>query len=193
VELLVEHSSTRVRLLATARKLFYEEGARAVGIDRVLAESGVAKMSLYRLFGSKDGLILACLSAHDREYWDLWERTISTDGANAVQRLRNAICFIAKRTSNPTYQGCVFLNTAQSFPERNHPAHRAAVAHKQTLVARLLKLCRDAGAANPKALSQQLVLLINGAQSTAGMLGRQTQSAIVSAADSLFRAQGIRL
>ncbi len=186
-----ETPSARDRLLETARRLFYQEGPRAVGIDRVLAESGVAKMTLYRHFRSKDELIVACLGEHERNYWKLWDATVSPPGAEPAKQLRNAIQFIARRTSEPTYQGCIFLNTAQSFPEESHPAHRTAVEHKQGLAARLHKLCKDAGATNPRTLSQQLVLLINGAQATAGMLGRETQIAIVGAAESLLQAQGI--
>ncbi len=186
-----ETLSARERLLITARHLFYQEGPRAVGIDRVLAESGVAKMSLYRHFRSKDELIVACLAEHDRDYWKLWESKVSPAGATAVQQLRNAILFIALRTSEPTYKGCVFLNTAQSFPEASHPAHRAAVEHKQQLAARLRKLCKAAGATTPQTLAQQLVLLINGAQATAGMLGKQAQLTIIGAADSLLHTQGI--
>ncbi|MDR3734669.1 MAG: TetR/AcrR family transcriptional regulator [Acidobacteriaceae bacterium] len=186
-----EATSARDRLLTTARRLFYQEGPRAVGIDRVLAESGVAKMSLYRHFRSKDELILACLAEHERDYWKLWEGKVSPAGATAVQQLRNAILFIAQRTSELTYKGCIFLNTAQSFPEATHPAHRAAVEHKQQLAARLCKLCKAAGATSPLTLSRQLVLLINGAQATAGMLGKATQFTIIGAADALLRAQEI--
>jgi AcrR family transcriptional regulator len=185
-------TGARERLLSTARKLFYAEGPRAVGIDRVLAESGVAKMTLYRHFGSKDELIVACLKAHERDYWQLWEHQLDPLESNAGEQLRNAMRFIAKRTSDPSYQGCIFLNTAQTFPDKTHPAHQTSIEHKQDLAARLLKLCRSAKAKDPQALSRQLMLLINGAQATAGMLGKETQHAIVEAADTLLRAQGIK-
>jgi AcrR family transcriptional regulator len=181
----------RDRLLSTARKLFYTEGPRAVGIDRVLAESGVAKMSLYRHFGSKDALIVACLQAHERDYWQLWDLQIDAENTEPAQQIRNAMRFMARRTSDPTYQGCIFLNTAQSFPDKLHPAHQTSIAHKRQLAARLLKLCKEAGAAAPQALARQLMLLINGTQATAGMLGKETQHAIVDAAEALLRSQGI--
>jgi AcrR family transcriptional regulator len=181
----------RERLLSTARKLFYTEGPRAVGIDRVLAESGVAKMSLYRHFGSKDALIVACLKAHERDYWQLWEVNLDPEHSEASQQIRNAMKFMARRTSDPTYQGCIFLNTAQTFPDKSHPAHQVSIEHKRQLAARLLKLCKTAGAVDPQALARQLLLLINGTQATAGMLGRETQHAIVDAAEALLRNQGI--
>jgi AcrR family transcriptional regulator len=183
--------SPRDRLVATARRLFCQEGLRAVGIDRVLAEAGVAKMTLYRYFASKDELIVACLAEHEREYWELWEREANNADSTPVGRMLNVIHFIARRTSDPAYQGCIFLNAAQSFPDKTHPAHHVAVQHKQSVATRLLKLGKDAGADNPRVLGQQLLLLINGTQATAGMLGRSTQWAIVGAAETLLRAQGI--
>ncbi len=193
VGIVEDKSSPRDRLVATARRLFCQEGLRAVGIDRVLAESGVAKMTLYRYFGSKDELIVACLAEHEREYWELWEREAGDPGSTPGGRILNVIHFIAKRTSDPAYQGCIFLNAAQSFPDKAHPAHDVAVKHKQSVAARLLRLGKDAGARDPRVLAQQLLLLINGTQATAGMLGRSTQWAIVGAAETLLRAQGVEL
>lgn len=183
----------RERLIQTARRLFYREGLRAVGIDRVLAESGVAKMTLYRYFASKDALILACLEEHERDFWALWDKEVGGDAPEAKSgaRIMDLIRFIARRTSDPAYQGCIFLNTAQSFPEQDHPAHRVAVKHKGSVLSRLLKLAGDAGARDTEALSRQLLLLINGTQATAGMLGRETQWAIVDAAQALLRFHGL--
>jgi AcrR family transcriptional regulator len=191
-----EPLSPRERLIQTARRLFYREGLRAVGIDRVIAESGVAKMTLYRYFPSKDELIVACLEEHERDFWLLWDKEVGGGGTGAGQsnsgaRIMDLIRFIARRTSDPAYQGCIFLNTAQSFPEKKHPAHHFAVQHKQSVLARLLKLTRDAGVRDPEALARQLLLLINGTQATAGMLGQQTQWAIVEAAQALLCFHGL--
>jgi AcrR family transcriptional regulator len=184
-------ASPRDRLIATARRLFCQEGVRSVGIDRVLAESGVAKMTLYHYFASKDQLIVACLTEHEREFLDLWEKEAGGSGTAPAQKLRNLIRFIARRTADPAYQGCFFLNTAHAFPEHDHPARRAAVLHKQGVAARVSQLCKDAKARKPEALAKHLVLLMNGAQAIAGMLGRETQLAVVSAGEALLQAEGI--
>jgi AcrR family transcriptional regulator len=184
-------ASPRVRLIATARRLFCEEGVRSVGIDRVLAESGVAKMTLYHYFSSKDQLIVACLIEHEREFLELWEREAGVPNTAPGDKLRNLIRFIARRTSDPAYQGCFFLNTAHAFPDHDHPARRTAVMHKQSVAARISQLCKDAKARRPEALSRHLVLLMNGAQAIAGMLGRETQLAVVSAGEALLEAEGV--
>jgi AcrR family transcriptional regulator len=181
----------RARLIATARRLFCAEGVLSVGIDRVLAESGVAKMTLYNYFASKDQLIVECLMEHEREFLELWEKEAGGPGTVPAEKLRNLIRFVARRTADPTYQGCFFLNTAHAFPKPDHPARHVAVMHKQGIAARISQLCKEAKAHKPETLARHLILLMNGAQAIAGMLGRETQLAVVSAGEALLQAQGI--
>jgi len=184
-------SSSRDRLIATARRLFCQEGVRSVGIDRVLAESGVAKMTLYHHFSSKDQLIVACLEEHEREFLQLWEKEAGAPKTAAAEQLRNLLRFVARRTSDPAYQGCFFLNTAHAFPDRDHPARRTSVAHKETVANLIYQLCKEAKANKPELLSRHLVLLMNGAQAIAGMLGKETQLAVTTAGEALLKAAGI--
>jgi AcrR family transcriptional regulator len=179
--------SARQRILDAAIPLFYQQGARAVGIDAVIAKSGVAKMSLYRAFRSKDELIAACLDQRDKSYWQWFDGVVAQNPGDPRQQLRGVIGGIAKRTSKPGYRGCFFLNTATDYADACHPGRKLAVRHKQTLAARLLKICRQLkGVRDPEALSRQLILLINGAQATAGMLGKRTQMELVDAAELLI-------
>ncbi len=179
--------SARQRILDAAIPLFYQQGARAVGIDAVIAKSGVAKMSLYRSFRSKDELIAACLDERDKSYWQWFDSVVAQNPGNPRQQLRGVIRGIAKRTSKPGYRGCFFLNTATDYADPSHPGRKLAVRHKETLAARVLKICRELKSVRePSALARQLVLLINGAQATAGMLGKRTQMELVKAADLLI-------
>jgi AcrR family transcriptional regulator len=185
--------SARQRILDVAIPLFYHEGARAVGIDTIIAKSGVAKMSLYRSFRSKDELIAACLEERDKSYWQWFDGVVAQHPDEPREQLRGVIRGIAKRTSNPGYRGCIFLNTATDYAAPSHPGRKLAVRHKQTLASRLLKICRQLGVRDPVALSRQLVLLINGAQATAGMLGKRTQMELIEAAEQLISgARGTR-
>jgi AcrR family transcriptional regulator len=178
--------SARQRILDAAIPLFYQQGARAVGIDTVIAKSGVAKMSLYRSFRSKDELIAACLDERDRSYWAWFDRVVGEHPGDPREQLRGVIHGVAKRTSKPGYRGCFFLNTASDYVDPWHPGRKLAVRHKQELASRLLKICRQLPVQDPWALSRQLVLLINGAQATAGMLGKRTQMELVEAAEQLI-------
>jgi len=178
--------SARERILDTASELFYQEGSRAVGIDTVIAESGVAKMSLYRSFRSKDELIGAWLEARNQRYWEWFDGIVRQHPGRPREQLRALILAMAKRTTKPSYRGCPFLNTALDYAASQHPGHQLAIRHKQTLASRLLRICRQLGARDPAALSRQLVLLINGAQATAGMLGKRTQLELIAAAELLI-------
>ena len=77
--------SARERILETAERLFYAEGIRAVGVDRIIAEAGVAKMTLYNHFASKDDLILAALQHREATFMDrftAWMEEARSNGTN---------------------------------------------------------------------------------------------------------------
>jgi AcrR family transcriptional regulator len=181
--------SARDRIVESAGKLFYAQGSRAVGIDTVIADSGVAKMSLYRNFRSKDELIGAWLADVNEGYWQRFDRSIALYSGNPREQLCEIFRALAERSCKPGYRGCPFLNTALDYSESHHPGRKISVKHKQTLAARLLRLCKQLGVVDPQALSRQLVLLVNGAQATAGMLGPGTQHEIIHAADILIDSQ----
>src|ERR1700722_9525725 len=127
----------RDRILRTASKLFYQRGVRAVGVDLVVEEAGVAKTSLYRHFRTKDDLIAAFLELEDEDFWKGWSRVTELHKTNPVAELEAHLDWIAERVGRPNYRGCPQLNVAAEFPDSDHPARRVAAAHKQELRRRL--------------------------------------------------------
>jgi AcrR family transcriptional regulator len=178
----------RERILETATQLFYREGIRAVGVDTIVARSGVAKMSLYRSFASKDELVAAFLEAADRRYWAWWERVMARAPGDPRGQLAALFGAIAKRTRDADYRGCPFVNTATEFPDAGHPGRVIAIAHKRTVRARLCQLAADAGARDPELLADQLQVLMDGAYVT-GQLAPGPAQAISAAAEALMAAQ----
>jgi AcrR family transcriptional regulator len=162
--------SVRDRILETAQRLFYRDGFRAVGIDTIIAEAGVAKMSLYRHFPSKDDLIVAYLQEADRRYWD-WLDGAVADIEDPGDRLLGMFEAIEKLATNPECLGCAFQGTAAEYPARDHPGHRVALAHKESVRQRFTTLAREAGLADPEGLADQLLLLMDGAWVAARMYG----------------------
>ena len=81
-------ASARERILQAARDSFYREGIRAVGVDTLIARSGVAKMSFYRSFRSKDGLVCAYLDSSAAEYWEWWDEIIRPHAHAPRKQLR---------------------------------------------------------------------------------------------------------
>lgn len=152
----------RDRILDTAKRLFYRDGLRATGIDKIIAESGVAKMSLYRHFASKDELIAAFLAwRHDD--WMAWftgavERRLPQQPSLAV--LADAL---GEWFQQDDYRGCAFINTAAETGAGDDTRHlKQASAHKQALEAYLTTVASRVGLHTPAAAAMEAMLCVEG-------------------------------
>lgn len=183
-------TSARERILNVAKDLFYEEGIRAVGIDKIIEQSGVAKMTLYRHFPSKDDLIVAYLNELDRCHWEWFEQAIAAHPGAPRRQLLAVFDALVTKLSVPEYRGCGFSNVVTEFPDPDHPGRRVAVAHTDAMRTRLTNLAREAGASEPERLGEQLLLLLDGAYVLGPKLGggpaatraREMATAVVDAA-----------
>ena len=151
----------RERILETASRLFYRHGFVSVGVDTITAEAGVAKMSLYRHFASKDDLIVAYLERSNEQFWTWFDGALG-EGAPRDQLVR-VFDELGNFATSPACFGCMFQLAAADFPDAEHPANRIALAHKRAVLERLRDLGAQAGSADPDALAAQLLLLMDGA------------------------------
>ena len=156
-------AEVRDRILRTASTLFYQRGVRAVGVDLVVEEAGVAKTSLYRHFHTKDDLIAAFLHGEDEDFWNQWNSVAERHKTDPAAELEAHLDWIAERVARPNYRGCPQLNVAAEFPDADHPARKVAAAHKKELRKRLKGIAERLRAKRPDELAGQLSLLINGA------------------------------
>ena len=171
--------SARDRILDTASDLFYRDGYHAVGIDTIVERSGVAKMTLYRHFPSKDALIAGYLERANAEFWEWFEsKTAAVD--DPQEKLVAAFRATAALATSPQCLGCTFQAAASEFPELDHPGHDVALAHKRRVLDRLAELANDAGLADPEGLATQLLLLMDGAWVAARMFGPDNHAASVA-------------
>jgi AcrR family transcriptional regulator len=182
--------SVRDRILSTARELFYREGARSVGVDTVVAQSGVAKTSLYRWFPSKDALIAAVIEEEAKDRWSGWDYTAQRSPADPREQLRAQLAGIAKFVSSPKYRGCPFMNVTVEFADDQHPARLVAREVMEELRRRLRALIDQIGVREPAMVTDQIVMLIDGAFSGAQVFGKEgPQHLLVAAADAMIDAQ----
>jgi AcrR family transcriptional regulator len=159
--------SPRERLLAAAAELFYDEGVHVVGIDRVIERAGVAKASLYSLFGSKDGLILAYLAARHAGIRDrMTERLAAYETPG--ERLLGVFDLQAEMFAEPGFHGCAFVNaSAEARP--GSPIEGAAEEYRGWLRALFAELVGATDAKDPDALAREMLVLYDGAGVSARM------------------------
>jgi AcrR family transcriptional regulator len=177
------------KLFQTAARLFYKHGYRAIGVDRISAESAIGKMTLYRHYPSKDDLIVAYLKHHNDFFWNNFEQVIK-DAPTPREKLLAFFEALQDYVETPACHGCPFINVATEYPERAYPGHEVALEHKESVRMRFRQLANEAGAANPEALADQLFLLMDGAYVASRMFGtKNPASHLVSAARTLIDAQ----
>ena len=165
-------SGKRAHLLKTAWRLFYRDGYRAVGIDTLLAEAGIAKMTLYNHFSSKDELIVTVIQKRSEEILAGVAAAVESAGKSPARRLLAVFDWLEKLFGSRDYNGCAFIRAISEYPDTRHPVHRAAWAHKNAVRRMLIGLSREAGAKNPVALADSLRLLIDGALVAANATGK---------------------
>jgi len=153
----------RDRLLDKAVELFYRDGCTATGIDRLLAQAGVAKMTLYKNFGSKQNLVLAAAERMRDAHHQRVREWLDGHADTARGKLLALFDFIEHWVSSRDFHGCPFINIATEFSNPDHPAHKAAASYKHEQYRYFLALAREAGICDPDIFTDRLVVLIEGA------------------------------
>ncbi|MGW5143396.1 TetR/AcrR family transcriptional regulator [Nocardia beijingensis] len=159
-------TQAKQRLLTTAEELFYAEGIRAVGLDRLLQASGVGRASFYRHFASKDDLVVAVLEDRDRRWLD-WLRESVEQTGDPVARPLAVFDALAQRFARKDFRGCAFINTMVEVADRESAAHQVADRHKRRVIEYLDELLTAAGRSDADELAAELALLVDGAIVTA--------------------------
>jgi AcrR family transcriptional regulator len=182
-------SAKRELLLDTAWALFCQSGYRAVGIDTVLAKAGVAKMTLYNHFDSKEDLIAAAMAKKGAEILAGIDGVIAAAGKNPERRLLAVFDWLAGWFGSKGFSGCAFIKAVGEYTSQGDKPRHAAAAYKQGLQDRLQVLAAEAGVKSPALLARQLMFLIDGATVHADMRANPALAAEArTAAKSLIDA-----
>jgi AcrR family transcriptional regulator len=178
----------RDRVFEVASDLFRNQGIRAVGVETIVKQAGVAKISLYRSFASKDDLIVAYLESINGAYWANVDQHLAKHGPDPRSQLRAYMAYIAESATTPGYRGCPFINYSAEFPDPSHPGHRVAEANRIEMRRRLVEWTTAMKVAQPAKLADGLLLLIDGAYASSQTLGgaEGPAAALVWAADALI-------
>jgi AcrR family transcriptional regulator len=182
-------SAARERMLETAFALFYAHGVRAVGVDRIIAESGVAKATFYKHFAAKDDLVVAYLAKVDRIWFDQLRQAAAGGGDAPADQLVGMFDALVSACRRDGYRGCAFINAAAEY-EAGTPVHGRTLVHKDAVRAWVRDLAEHAGARDPDALARALTLLLDGglasgtldARPDAAVVAKESAAALVAAA-----------
>ncbi len=155
--------SPRDKILDTAIRLFCRDGINATGIDRIIEDSGVARMTLYNQFGSKDGLVQAALE-RDGEIWRTWfSHALKKASGAPRERLLAVFDALEEWFSSEEYYGCAFINAVAEHQKSDNAMRKLALAHKREVLAEIKSIAAAAGAPDPTELAHQLGMLMDGA------------------------------
>lgn len=164
----------RNRLLDAADRLFYQEGVRAVGIDRVLAEADAAKASLYQHFGSKDQLVASYLERKTEDARASIESYLA--GTPPSQRALKFFDWVVAWAESKEFRGCPLQHTVAEITDAAHPARAIVRDQRAWFAERLREWTTAAGVKDSKATARALMVLFDGAVAGSEVDGPQRAS-----------------
>lgn len=181
-------STKREQLLDAALELFNERGFAGAGIDAILARAGVAKMTLYKHFTSKDELVLATLRRAD-ERWRKWMvDEVEARATSPRDRLLAVFDFAGTWFARPEFRGCLFARATGEFTEGDDPVRLACVEHNRLIERYIRGLAEQAGAPDATGLAKELTLLFLGAMTAAQATGGSAPALLARGAASTLVA-----
>lgn len=179
------------RILNCARSLFYLEGIRAVGIDRIIAEAGVAKATFYQNFASKEDLVTAYLVERDRQSISALREAVENSAGGVVGAVDGCFEYLAARTAATDFRGCAIV-LAYADQRNSETAKTLALRHKRA-VRDVFAQALEAGGIQNETIADQLLLLYEGVLATAalGTIDRAAEVARAAATDLVQVAKRI--
>jgi len=159
-----QRAPAKGRILETANVLFYEDGIRNVGVDRIISASSVTKATFYKHYRAKDNLIVEYITARHETVRANIEHMIASS-PDAESALREFVASIIAEIDSPGFRGCPFINAAAEFPDAEHPVRKVVITHREWYVETLAELLKEMGHPVPGDAADELLLARDGALS----------------------------
>jgi len=176
-----KQADPRQRILEVADRLFYAEGVRATGTEKIMSIAEVAKATFYRHFESKDALVLAYLENRDQALWDYLSQP------TPPKNLREALIKFEQMANRPEIIGCPFLRIASEYPDTAHPFHCLAIQHQNKILDYLTDLL-EPFAIDKRAAAAAILSVIDGALSTRMVYGTSKKIPILLPAEAVLKS-----
>ncbi|MAZ16650.1 MAG: TetR family transcriptional regulator [Ahrensia sp.] len=155
--------AARERLLLAASDLFCRYGINATGVDAIVAAAGTAKTTLYKAFGSKEGLIEAVLEREGSTWREWFSAEVDALPGSASDRLVHLFDVLKKWFAEENFYGCPFINAVGEHDKEDDRIRLLTLKHKKIVLGKITELARDARPDDPDGLTHELNLLIDGA------------------------------
>ena len=176
-----QKTDPRTRILEVADRLFYADGVRVTGTEKIMSIAEVAKATFYRHFKSKDALVLAYLENRDRALWHYLSHP------TPPKDLREALTKFEQMANWPEIIGCPFLRIASEYPDTAHPYHRLAIQHQNKILDYLTDLLKPF-AIDKRAAAGAILSVIDGAFSIRMLYGNSKVIPILSPAEAVLKS-----
>ncbi|EUB96031.1 transcriptional regulator, TetR family [Rhizobium sp. CF080] len=177
--------SKRQHIVETAYRLFTRDGFHATGIDRIIAEAQVAKMTMYRHFPSKEGLIVEVLDERFRRFEEQLDR-MAAASKQPEGMIDDIIAWYGRWFDRADFNGCLFAHALAEYGSPGHPVFEAAVRQKESLRRRMAEiLAKWMSGAEAETTSTAILMLLEGATLMAemGQGGKAIDAARKAASD----------
>ena len=186
-------SCARDRIFEAAKKLFYRLGIRGVSVDAIAAEADTTKVTFYRVFESKEDLVVKVLEDKSRRFWNWWDSVMAEQTGDPRAQIDALFADVQRRIADESAaRGCLMCNTAVEVVEEDHPAQAVIRAHRAEVTKRFRDLAQAMGARQPEVLGDALSLLLNGLfSSRVGSDGATQSSAVYDAAKALIESPAL--
>lgn len=182
--------SKRDELVRKALTIFYRDGFHATGMDRLVAETGISKTTMFKHFRTKEDLILAVLRLRDENFRNWFFRRLDEKKPAKKDKLIASFDVLKEWFCEPDFRGCMFIKASSEYQDPDHPAYVQSAEHKRLLLKTFTEFAAEAGAREPVLLARQVLVLKEGAIVAAHMgFDPDPAGAAKAAAKCLLEAQ----
>jgi AcrR family transcriptional regulator len=155
--------SKREHIIESALTLFKANGIHETGIDKLIKYAGVSKKTLYNHFNTKNDLVIAALTKDDERGRKNLVEDVENSSADAIEKILNLFDLYQDWFKSEEFRGCLYINSASEFTERDDPVRQICAKHKVLIEAYIAELASHAGVDEPALLAKKLNLLLEGA------------------------------
>jgi len=156
-------SQLKEKILKTATDLFQTRGINSTGVDTIVAVAGTTKMTLYKHFQTKEGLILAVLKQSQLDFQNWLDEKLNLNSKNPDDKIKQLFDFIEEWITSPDFLGFGFLKASAEFPNEENPIHQLSSKQSREFRQYISQLAKEANIKDANGLALQLSLLFEGA------------------------------